>query len=219
MSDEYEIDTFDIVSMILGPAMTNAYLVSERDSTDAVAIDPAWDGNTIASEAQARGWRIREIWITHGHFDHFGGVAGICQAVGETIPIAMHPADKPLWQAQGGAAVFGFQHFDPGPPPDFKLEHGMNLSLGSIEFEVRHTPGHTPGHIIFVSQEARLVFCGDLIFPGSVGRTDLPGGDWNTLLHSIQNEVLVLPDDFQLYSGHGPVTTVGVERASNPFLQ
>jgi hydroxyacylglutathione hydrolase len=131
----------------------------------------------------------------------------------------MHAADIPLWQAHGGAALFGFQHFDPGPQPDLELEHGMQLQLGRHCFEVRHTPGHSPGHVIFVAREAGIVFCGDLIFQGSVGRTDLPGGDWEALLDSIRTEVLVLPDDFLLYSGHGPVTTVGRERASNPFLR
>jgi glyoxylase-like metal-dependent hydrolase (beta-lactamase superfamily II) len=132
--------------------------------------------------------------------------------------VALHPDDQPLWRFSGGAPLFGFPQFDPGPEPTISLEHGMILRLGDHSFEVRHTPGHTAGHVIFVVRSARLVFCGDLIFQGGVGRTDLPGGEWSTLLHSIEQEILTLPDETQLLSGHGAETTVGAERRSNPFL-
>jgi glyoxylase-like metal-dependent hydrolase (beta-lactamase superfamily II) len=198
--------------------MTNAYLVGDERQSGAVVIDPAWDGEVIVQEAQRRGWRINNIWLTHAHFDHFGGAAAVADAYDSPVPVSLHPADHPLWRNQGGAAYFGFGSFDPGPEPTIDLEHGMELHFGSTRLEVRHTPGHCPGHVMFSAADLDLVFCGDLIFQSGVGRTDLPGGDWQTLLQSIENEILVLPDETLLLSGHGPATTVGQERRSNPFL-
>jgi glyoxylase-like metal-dependent hydrolase (beta-lactamase superfamily II) len=205
-----------VVRMVLGPVQTNAYLVGDPASGAAVVIDPAWDGASILEEAERRSWKISQIWLTHAHFDHFGGAAAV--ADGSKAPVALHPDDQPLWRFSGGAPLFGFPQFDPGPEPTISLEHGMVLRLGDHSFEVRHTPGHTAGHVIFAVRSAGLVFCGDLIFQGGVGRTDLPGGDWSTLLHSIEQEILTLPDETQLLSGHGAETTVGTERRSNPFL-
>jgi glyoxylase-like metal-dependent hydrolase (beta-lactamase superfamily II) len=218
MAEIFQRGPWTIASFVLGPAMTNAYLVGEDDWSSAVVIDPAWDGEVIVEEAERRGWRITNIWLSHAHFDHFGGAATVADASDSPIPVSLHPADHPLWRAMGGAAFFGFGAFDPGPEPTIDLEHSMKLHLGSGQLEVRHTPGHCPGHVIFSAPEQQLVFCGDLIFQGGVGRTDLPGGDWHTLLQSIQQEILVLPDDTLLLSGHGPATTVGQERRTNPFL-
>ena len=205
-----------VVRMVLGPVQTNAYLVGNSDTLEAVVIDPAWDGAAILQEAARHGWRISQIWLTHAHFDHFGGSAAVADE--SRAPVALHPEDQPLWRFSGGAPLFGFPQFDPGPEPTISLEHGMILRLGDHEFEVRHTPGHTPGHVIFVARRSGLALCGDLIFQGGVGRTDLPGGDWETLLRSIREEILTLPDETQLLSGHGPETTVGAERRLNPFL-
>jgi glyoxylase-like metal-dependent hydrolase (beta-lactamase superfamily II) len=120
---------------------------------------------------------------------------------------------------RGGASAFGFPDFDPGPEPTVALEHGMQMQLGGSGFEVRHTPGHTPGHVVFRELGAGLVLCGDLIFRGSVGRTDLAGGDQAGLFASIRDEILSLPDSTRLFPGHGSPTTVGEERRSNPFLR
>ncbi len=207
-----------IVTHVLGPAMTNSYLVGDPSSGIAVAIDPAWNGEIIAREAVQRGWQITAIWLTHAHFDHFGGVAEIVRLSSREIDIALHPDDLPLWKAHGGASLFGFPAFDPGPEPNQALEHEMKLNLGEFTFEVRHTPGHSPGHVIYIAEQQNMVFCGDLIFMQGVGRTDLPGGDWKTLLRSIQESILSLPDDYRLMSGHGPETTVGQEKRTNPFL-
>jgi hydroxyacylglutathione hydrolase len=211
-------DNLTVISFVLGPAMTNAYLVGDSETKKAVVIDPAWDGEVIAREADRRGWQIQVLFLTHGHFDHFGGAAGIVGAATESISVALHPDDHSLWQLNGGASLFGFPSFDPGPEPSIALEHGMKLALGNHSFEVRHTPGHTQGHVMFLVSEVGVAFCGDLIFMGSVGRTDLPGGNWDTLLSSIKQEVLSLPDETRLLSGHGPVTTVGQERKTNPFV-
>lgn len=208
----------EIVRFVQGPAQTNAYLVGERGGDRAVAIDPSWDGAEIRREAERRSWRVSDIWLTHAHFDHFGGAAGLSDGSEGLIPVALHPADQPLWRAQGGAPFFGVEGFDPGPEPTIPLAHGMLLRLGGHTFEVRHTPGHSPGHVVFVEQDVGVVFCGDLIFQSGIGRFDLPGGDGEVLLKSIRDQILVLPDSVRLLPGHGPETTVGAERRSNPFL-
>ncbi|MCZ6529217.1 MAG: MBL fold metallo-hydrolase [Chloroflexi bacterium] len=217
-SDSLLIGNLEVRAIALGPAVTNAYLVGDPDTELAVVIDPAWDGDRINREAELRGWRIHQIWLTHGHFDHFGGAGAISEASATPIPVALHADDHSLWRMGGGASAFGISDFDPGPEPTVNLEHGMMLRLGAHEFEVRHTPGHSPGHVILKYQQGGAVFCGDLIFRGSVGRTDLPGGDMQTLLSSIQQEVLTLSDEVQLLVGHGPATSVGMERRTNPFL-
>jgi hydroxyacylglutathione hydrolase len=207
-----QIETF-----ILGPVQTNAYLVADPASGDAVVIDPAWDGAVILKAAQARGWHIRQLWFTHAHFDHIGGAGELAKSIQPTPTQALHPADLPLWRAQGGAPLFGLR-FETGPEPEVVLMHGQKLQLGALEFEVRHAPGHTPGHVLFYCASEGVMFCGDVIFAGGIGRTDLPGGDYATLIHSIKYQVLSLPDETRLLSGHGEETTVEWEKRWNPFL-
>jgi len=207
----------EIVTFTLGPAVTNAYLVADAETKEAAVIDPAWDGHAILTEAVKRGWRIAHLWYTHAHFDHIGGAAAIADALNPLPLVALHPADHVLWRSEGGAPFFGFK-IDPGPEPTIDLQHGQILKLGSVEFEVRHTPGHTPGMCILYVASEGVCFCGDLIFRDSVGRTDLPGGDWETLLKSIHEQVFTLPDETRLLSGHGSETTVGEEKHSNPYL-
>jgi len=219
MPDELHIRDLEIVSFVLGPAATNAYLVGDPASKLAVVIDPAWDGDIIHREAERRGWRIHQIWLTHAHFDHFGGAGAISDASKMPIPVALHADDHSLWRMGGGALAFGIPDFDSGPEPTVYFEHGMKLALGAHEFEVRHTPGHSLGHVILTFDQGGAIFCGDLIFRGSVGRTDLPGGDMQTLLSSIQQEILSRSDEVLLLVGHGPTTSVGLERRTNPFLR
>ena len=207
----------EIVSFILGPAQTNAYLVADPDTKEAVVIDPSWDGHVILDAAQKRGWRIGHLWYTHAHFDHIGGAGAIADALNPLPLVALHPNDHVLWRAGGGGALFGFD-IDPGPEPTIDLVHGMKMKLGSNEFEVRFTPGHTTGHCVLYVASEKICFCGDLIFNGSVGRADLPGGDWETLVKSIKEQIFTLPDDTLLLSGHGPETTVGEEKVNNPFV-
>ncbi len=207
----------EIVTMTLGPAQTNAYLVADSTTRDAAVIDPSWDGELILSEARSRGWRIAHLWYTHAHFDHLGGAGAIADALNPLPLVALHPDDHVLWRSGGGGAVFGFD-IDPGPEPTIDLVQGQILRLGEVVFEVRFTPGHTRGHCIFYVADSGVCFCGDLIFAGSVGRTDLPGGDFATLERSIREQVFTLPDDTRLLSGHGPETTVGQERRFNPFV-
>ena len=207
----------EIVSFTLGPAQTNAYLVADTDTHEAAVIDPSWDGHIILQAAQKRGWRIGHLWYTHAHFDHIGGAAAIADALNPLPLVALHPNDHVLWRAGGIGAFFGFE-IDPGPEPTIDFVHGMKLRLGSVDFEIRFTPGHSPGHCILYVPSVRTCFCGDLIFAGSVGRTDLPGGDWETLVKSIREQIFTLEDDTRLLSGHGPETTVGEEKRSNPFV-
>jgi len=207
----------EIVSFTLGPVKTNAYLVADSESMDAAVIDPAWDGQIILSKARKRNWRIGHLWYTHAHFDHIGGAGAIADGLNSMPLVALNPEDHVLWRAEGGAPLFGFK-IDPGPEPTIDLVQGQILRLGSVEFEVRFTPGHTPGHCIFYVPSASVCFCGDLIFRNSVGRTDLPGSDSNALVNSIKTQVFSLPDNTRLLSGHGPETTVGLEKKFNPFV-
>ena len=206
----------EIASFTLGPASTNAYLVADSESKEAVVIDPSWDGHIILKAAQDRGWRIGHLWYTHAHFDHIGGAAAIADALNPLPHVALHPDDHVLWRAGGGAA-FGLD-IDPGPEPTIDFAHGMKLKLGSNEFEVRFTPGHTKGHCVLYVAKENICFCGDLIFNGSVGRTDLPGGDFATLEKSIRKQIYTMPKETRLLSGHGSETTVGHEKQFNPFV-
>jgi glyoxylase-like metal-dependent hydrolase (beta-lactamase superfamily II) len=209
--------SIEIICIPLGLTMTNTYLVGESDTLTAVVIDPGWEGEKIVSEAKNREWKITEIWLTHGHFDHLGGVGAITDGA-DPPAVALHPGDRWLWDTKGGAAIFGLQGVDLGPDPGIELEHGQVLTLGETKFEVRHAPGHTPGHVMFYCEDIKVLFCGDVIFRTSIGRTDLPNGDHAMLIESIRTQVLTLPDETRLLNGHGPETTVGFERAYNPFL-
>jgi hydroxyacylglutathione hydrolase len=207
----------EIHPFTLGPVSTNCYLLADSDQEGAVVIDPAADGKQIARLAAQAGKRINAVWLTHAHFDHLAGAVGVTEAVQPPPPVALHPLDLPLWEMQGGAPYFGMR-IDPGPRPSISLENGQILRVGAYEFEVRHAPGHTPGHVIFYCASEKVAFCGDVIFAGSIGRTDLPGGSFEVLMRSIETQVLSMPDDTRLFSGHGPETSVGQERVDNPFL-
>ena len=166
------------------------------------------------AELDTRAWSLGAIWLTHAHIDHIIGVGPVHAATG--APIYLHPLDGPIYDAlpQYGGWV-GMQLEKP-PAPDKELRPGQVLKVGGFEFTVRFTPGHSPGSVSFVGEG--MVFGGDVLFNGSVGRTDLPGGDAAALMASIQSQLLSLPDSTVVHSGHGPDTTIGVERLTNPFL-
>jgi glyoxylase-like metal-dependent hydrolase (beta-lactamase superfamily II) len=207
----------EIIPFTLGPVLTNAYLIGDVQTKEAAVIDPADDGQIIVSQAENKGWRIGSIWLTHAHFDHLAGAGAVADGIDPPPHVALHPKDYPLYRMQGGAPLFGMK-IDPGPEPTVDLQHGQILYLGNYKLEVRHAPGHSPGHVVFYCAEEAVMFCGDVIFQGSIGRTDLPGGDFNTLINSIRSEILTLPDETRLLTGHGPETTVGIERQYNPFI-
>jgi hydroxyacylglutathione hydrolase len=207
----------EIVSIQLGPLENNSYLLADPIIRQAVVIDPSFESRIILEEASRRDWRISAIWLTHAHFDHIAGIADLQLDRETPLPVGLHRSDLPLWQQSGGARLFGLE-IDPGPVPTLEFTHGQILRLGEQSLEVRHTPGHTPGHVIFYSHENSAAIVGDLIFYRGVGRTDLPGGNHSVLLHSIREQILTLPPSTRLLSGHGAETTVEEERDFNPFL-
>jgi len=164
--------------------------------------------------ARAAGDTIEAIVLTHAHVDHVDGLAGAKRETG--VPIYLHPDDTRLYEAAPMQAEWFGLRMEPLPPVDHPLAHGGTVQVGECTLAVRHAPGHAPGHVILVGDGVALV--GDVIFLNSIGRTDLPGGDLPTLMKSIREQVLTLPDDTALYNGHGPATTVGHERRTNPFV-
>jgi glyoxylase-like metal-dependent hydrolase (beta-lactamase superfamily II) len=203
-----------IIPILNGQFAENCYLLAESGSSDAVIIDPGEEPERFLAIAEREGLSIREIWLTHGHLDHVIGVAAIKEATG--APISLHPADVPLYRNLPQQGLWFGLRLDPPPAVDRELAHGQTLSLGSTRFAVRHTPGHSPGSVSLIGPG--FVIGGDVLFQGSIGRTDLPGGSLERLLQSIREELLVLPDETVVYSGHGPATTIGAERRDNPFL-
>ena len=209
-----------VQTLVLGPAQTNCYLAGVEPSREGVAreavvIDPAWEADAILAAARSAELTIKAILLTHGHFDHIGAVADMKDAL--HVPLIAHAREIDLLQTGGGAKLFGFK-IRSVPQPDRLVAHGEQITIGPLQFEVRHVPGHTVGHVAFVEHQQRAVFVGDVLFAGSIGRTDLPGGDYDTLIASITDHLLTLPDDFKVYPGHGPPTTIGLERNTNPFL-
>ena len=210
-----------ITKMVLGHVATNTYILVDPDTNQAVIVDPAWDGDVLGGEIKKGGWQIQGIWLTHAHFDHFGGLADLLSALdgeGQTgFYVGLHPKDMTLWKVKGGAVMFGVP-MKSCPKPDHQFQEGENLEVGGHQFVVHHAPGHSPGHVIFHCPEEKVLFSGDVIFNQGIGRTDLLGGSYKTLMDSIQKWVLPLPDETRILSGHGPETTVGFEKENNPFL-
>ena len=194
----------------------NCTLVWNAD-LEAFIVDPGGEAPRILEAVTERALRPRAVLLTHGHLDHVGAAATVAQAY--DIPIlGPQAADRPWIESLADQArMFGLP---PAPSfePDRWLEAGERLALGVHEFEVRHCPGHTPGHLIFVDEDANLALVGDVLFQGGIGRTDLPMGDPQALLDSIRDYILTLDDATRVIPGHGPLTTVGAERAHNPFL-
>ena len=194
----------------------NSYLAICAGSADAVVIDPGATAPEIVHDIERDRLNVRAILITHAHLDHLQGVASVARRTGAVV--ALHPADRALYDAAATqAAMFGVALETPAAP-ERVLAHGERIQFGGCALEVRHAPGHTPGHVILYSSADQLAFVADVIFAGSIGRTDLPGGDYLQLMQSIRQQVLTLPDETRLLPGHGPETTVGWERVGNPFL-
>jgi glyoxylase-like metal-dependent hydrolase (beta-lactamase superfamily II) len=208
------VSELEVVTLPNGRFAENCYLVADRRTREAAIIDPGEEPDAFLAELDTRAWSLRAVWLTHAHIDHIHGVEAIKRATG--VPIYLHPDDRPLYQALPQFGEWVGLALDAPPPPDVELQPGDRLRVGTCELEVRHTPGHSPGSVSFVGHG--VVFGGDVLFNGSIGRTDLPGGDHATLLATIQTHFLSLPDSTVVYSGHGPETTIGVERLTNPWL-
>jgi hydroxyacylglutathione hydrolase len=204
--------TLDVVQLPLGPIETNCYLVRLPQAAEAVVVDPSGDAATIRLELATRGSRCAAILITHGHWDHLGAVADLAEGTG--APVYMAEVERELLERPG----------DQTPPgvvvrpysPDVLLQGGETIEAGGITFETIAVPGHSPGHLAFAADGA--VFSGDVLFAGSVGRTDFPGSSWEALSSSIETLLDRLPLETVVYPGHGPVTTLGQELQTNPFL-
>ena len=211
-----------IVKMLqVGPIMTNCYIVGCEETKEGAIIDPGGDGVRILAKVRQLGLEIKYVVNTHCHFDHMLAnkevIEGLAESQQQPPLLAIHRAEEPVLKSGGGAALFGLRGF-PSPPADTYLEEGDVLTLGQVKLKVLHTPGHSMGSVSLLNEEEKAVFDGDVLFNMGIGRTDLPGGSSETLMDSIRNKLLTLPDDTIVYSGHGPVTTIGRERAGNPFL-
>lgn len=203
-------------SVSVGPIMTNAYIVGCPETHQGAVIDPGDEARRLTLLAEADELEIKKILITHGHVDHVAAVGDIKKATGAEVLI--HEADRPAYDGcVAHGRMFGIQASDP-PPPDGSLSDGDEIEIGQLRAKVLTTPGHSPGGVSFYFEEQGKVFVGDTLFQGSIGRTDLPGGSLEELMKNIYDRLLVLPDDTQVLCGHGPATTIGVEKRSNPFV-
>ena len=201
----------------VGAIAENTYLVGCSETGEAVIVDPGGETARVAALREPGGFRVTRIMLTHGHFDHALGAADAKELFG--APISIHPGDRELYQAlQEQVAMFGFD--DPGPAPqiDHFLEDGETFQVGKQQGRVLHTPGHTQGSCCFFFAEAKVLITGDTLFAGSIGRTDLPGGDLAQIVMSLRERVLKVGDDVQFYPGHGPGGLVGDERTVNPYV-
>ncbi len=203
------------------PFFKNGYVVGCEETHDAVVIDPGDEVDELLEAVKAHRLQVRTILLTHAHLDHITGVGRAKSAL--DVPVGLHQADNFLYDGvvQQGRA-FGFE-VEPQPAVDFFYEPDARLVFGRYQVHVRHTPGHCPGGVcLAVTREGSAepaLFVGDTLFAGSIGRTDLPGGDMPTLLRSIREVLFDYPDDSVVYSGHGEPTTIGRERRTNPFLR
>jgi glyoxylase-like metal-dependent hydrolase (beta-lactamase superfamily II) len=199
------------------PFEQNCTLIWCAETREAAVVDPGGDLDRIRAAVAAAGVELRQVLLTHGHIDHAGAAAELAQELG--LPI-VGPQEGDRFWIEGlpqQARMFGFrpaQAFE----PDRWLQQGDVVQVGRLTLEVRHCPGHTPGHVVFFVPDERLVIVGDVLFAGSIGRTDFPGGDYETLVTSIRQQLFSLGDEVEFIPGHGPMSTIGEERRSNPFV-
>lgn len=216
-----------IETFVLTAFQQNTRVVSCDTTRAAICIDPAEPSDEVAGYIRDSGLELQSIVMTHGHLDHCGGTAAL-KAAFPAAEVLLHRDELPLYKMlPQQPLMMGFQphqlaamgmEYEPPPEPTRFVEHGEIVEIGKLRFEIRHCPGHTLGHIVLVDHEEKTVFTGDCLFNGTIGRTDLPGGNYERLIRSIRENVLSLDDDFRACCGHGPDTTVGHERANNPFL-
>lgn len=203
--------------LTVGPFQENCYIVGDEATGEGALIDPGDEAARIALAVEQSEVEISSIILTHSHIDHVGAVADLADEY--ACPVLLHAeAEEMLQNVQQQAVMMGVK-FGRVPEVDRYIGTEETLQVGGVRLKSLYTPGHAPGHLAFYIEEEGVVISGDAVFAGSIGRTDLPGGSMEVLMESIQNQILTLPDETRLYPGHGPETTVGEERATNPFLQ
>ncbi|MCC0031160.1 MAG: MBL fold metallo-hydrolase [Brucellaceae bacterium] len=200
------------------PFQQNCTVLFDTETREGVVVDPGGDIDVILQVLKENDLKIGAIWLTHGHIDHAGGAMDLKEALGVDI-IGPHKADAPLLQGlEEQARMFGVSDAVRNVTPDRWLEEGDEVGFGEHSFKVFHCPGHAPGHVVYYDEKAKFAHVGDVLFHGSIGRTDLPGGDHAALIASIKDKLLPLGDDVGFICGHGPGSRFGDERRSNPFL-
>jgi hydroxyacylglutathione hydrolase len=203
--------------LAVGPFATNCYIVGSEETKQGIIIDPGDDAAAILGRVADLGLDIKMLVLTHGHIDHVGALKAVKEATGAEM--AIHADDAKSLRGLRGvlqSIIVPGLFYPLPPPPERLLRDGDSLDVGGLHFEVLHTPGHTPGGICLLGEG--VVFSGDTLFNYGIGRTDLPGGSYHRLVESIRSRLLALPDNTVVYPGHGPETTIGAERAGNPFL-
>jgi glyoxylase-like metal-dependent hydrolase (beta-lactamase superfamily II) len=203
-----------ISGLTVGPFEENCYLVADEVTGRGVLIDPGDEASRIVRMVRDSGAELEAIWLTHAHIDHIGAVAAVKRAW--DVPVFLHPADAPLYAAGATQASFYGLDFEQPGPPERTLADGDRLRVGDLEFEVLHAPGHSPGLVVFHGNGVLLA--GDLLFAGSIGRTDLPLSSPRDMEASLARVMRQLPDETAVHPGHGPGTSIGRERATNPFV-
>lgn len=205
------LETFPV-----GPLQCNCTILGDENSAEAIVIDPGDEVSRIHRRLTSLGLKLKQILVTHAHIDHVGGALKLKGMTG--APIFLNENDLPLLQMMSAqAAWLGVQTPDTAPP-DESLSDGRRVGLDSYPAQVLHTPGHTQGSVCLHFVPFKMVIAGDTLFAGSIGRTDLPGGNFEQIINSINTRLLTLPDDTRIIPGHGPATTIGAERKTNPFL-
>jgi glyoxylase-like metal-dependent hydrolase (beta-lactamase superfamily II) len=201
--------------LVVGPLGCNCYIVGDPETKEAIVIDPGGDPETLDKAIETHGLKITAIVATHAHFDHVLAAEHVRAMTG--APFYLHDEDKPVlsWLQESGRMFLGVE-LPPPPDIDSPAREGELLVAGSAELEIRHTPGHSPGSIVLVGSDA--VFSGDTLFAGSIGRTDLPGGDTDALLRAVKEKLYTLDEGLPVLPGHGPATTLAEEKRSNPFV-
>ncbi len=203
--------------LTVGPFGENCYVVGDETSLTGALIDPGDEATRIALAVERTNLEIGQIIVTHAHIDHVGAVATLVDEY--ACPVLMHAEAEPMLKQLPSQAVMMGLRFGKVPAVDRYIEDEEVLTVGGLSLRALYTPGHAPGHLAFYVEEQNLVFSGDALFAGGVGRVDLPGGSMEVLMRSIEERLLALPDATAVHSGHGPETTIGEERATNPFLR